>query len=188
MVLESEECLRKLVEKSPVAMLVASGEKQQVILVNEKFTELFGYTLEDVPDVEHWWPLAYPDEKYRDEVRAEWLTKIGISLRTGNEIEAMETAVTCRDGSDRYIKTHFSPIGTGARSLVTFFDVTERRRERQDLSDTERRYRQVLESSRDGFVVVASGQASVKDRGYPFIKKPYTLKGLLRIIGEILGG
>ena len=66
--------IKSLIEHSPVAMLVDAGfgELEQVMLVNKKFTELFGYTQYDIPDITHWWPLAYPDEIYRNTVIVQW--------------------------------------------------------------------------------------------------------------------
>jgi PAS domain-containing protein len=66
MLRESEAQIRQLVESSLIAMLVSSRLEQQVDFVNQQFVELFGYSLVKVPDVPHWWPLAYPDEAYRE--------------------------------------------------------------------------------------------------------------------------
>jgi PAS domain-containing protein len=40
-------------------------------LANDRFVKLFGYSVEDIPGVQHWWPIAYPDESYREGVKAE---------------------------------------------------------------------------------------------------------------------
>ena len=72
----SERYSRELVLRSPVAMVVSRGPERQSELVNHKFTELFGYTIEDVPDEERWWPLAYPHKGYRDVIKAEWQRRV----------------------------------------------------------------------------------------------------------------
>lgn len=46
--LQSEETLRLLIEHAPIAMIVTSGLKQTVEIVNREFTKLFGYTKEEV--------------------------------------------------------------------------------------------------------------------------------------------
>lgn len=152
----SFEQMKMLLERSPVAMLMTAGADQRIVFLNDKFTELFGYTLAEVPDIEHWWPLAYPDEAYRAEVQAEWAWKWEKSARDRKDIEPVEAMVTCRDGSRKYIVFHLSPIESGTKNLVTFFDVTQRRREQLAFSEAERRYRELFESSRDGFVIVDS--------------------------------
>ena len=85
---EKEKYFLQLIENAPIAMTVDSGvdEDEKGIMMNKKFTELFGYTAEDVPDVRQWWPLAYPDEKYREEVREEWVRRVEKAVRTRSEI------------------------------------------------------------------------------------------------------
>jgi PAS domain-containing protein len=50
---ESGEYVRRLIEVSPVASVVSSGTDEGVLFINRKFSELFGYTIEDMLDVEH---------------------------------------------------------------------------------------------------------------------------------------
>jgi PAS domain-containing protein len=64
--LQSEDPLCLLIESAPIAMIVTSGVKQTVEIVNHEFTKLFGYTREDVPDIAHWWRIAYPEENRCD--------------------------------------------------------------------------------------------------------------------------
>lgn len=124
MITDSQEYLRIIVEKSPVAMLVSAGVEQRVSLVNRKFTELFGYTIDDIPDVEHWWTLAYPVEEYRKKIRSGWAALVEKTVGGGGNIEPMRATVACKNGSRRFIEFHFSSIG--ATNLVTFIDLTER--------------------------------------------------------------
>lgn len=124
---QSEADLKALVEHSPIAMLVDVGVDvdEQIVMMNQQFTELFGYTLEDVPDVRHWWPLAYPDEKYREETKAEWIERVEKAIQSHCDIKPMETIVTCKDGSIRYVRISLASIGS--RNIVTFEDLTERK-------------------------------------------------------------
>jgi PAS domain S-box-containing protein len=76
----SEEYSREVVLHSPVAMAVTRGPRREIEAVNIKFTELFGYTIEDVPDEALWWPLAYPDKADREAVKAEWQRRVEKAL------------------------------------------------------------------------------------------------------------
>ncbi|MDP1848318.1 MAG: response regulator, partial [Solirubrobacteraceae bacterium] len=125
---QSEADLMALVEHSPIAMIVDVGVEpdEKFVMMNRKFTELFGYTMEDVPDVHHWWPLAYPDEKYRERLRAEWTRRVEKAVQNHGDIEPMEATVTCKDGSSRYVKASLASIGS--RNIVTLEDLTERKK------------------------------------------------------------
>ena len=39
-----------------------------ITYVNHQFTKLFGYTVEDVPDLKTWHKKAYTDLKYKDRI------------------------------------------------------------------------------------------------------------------------
>jgi formate hydrogenlyase transcriptional activator len=135
----SEERSRRLVHNSSVAMIVSRGLEQKVELMNDKFTALFGYTIEDVPDVAHWWPLAYPDEAYREAVRTEWLARVEKAIRNVTDIEPMEVTVRCKDGSTRHIEAHLSCMGD--TNLVTLIDLSARKRVEEALRQGKERFR-----------------------------------------------
>ncbi|HLN99834.1 MAG TPA: PAS domain S-box protein, partial [Pyrinomonadaceae bacterium] len=135
----SEERSRRIVQSSSVAMIVSRGLEQKVELMNDKFTALFGYTIDDVPDVAHWWPLAYPDEAYRQAVRTEWQARVEKAISNATDIEPMEVTVRCKDGSTRHIEAHHSCMGD--TNLVTLIDLTERKRAEEALGGSEERLR-----------------------------------------------
>lgn len=128
---ESEAELAGIVEHSPIAMLVTAGADNQVKVMNRRFTALFGYTIEDVHDVAHWWILAYPNEQYRKKIAVEWQKRVETGMKGSGEIEPMEATVTCRDGSIRYSRFTFASIGS--RHIVTFDDFTARKAAEEEL-------------------------------------------------------
>jgi PAS domain S-box-containing protein len=151
---QSEADLRTLVEHSPVAMLVDTGvdENEHIVLMNRKFSGLFGYTLEDVPDVCRWWMLAYPNEKYREKVKAEWTARVEKAIQRHDDIEPMEVTVACKDGSNRYVRISLASIGS--RNIITFEDFTERKQMEKKLLKSEIKFRTVYQSSSDAIMLL----------------------------------
>lgn len=135
----AEERCRQLLRSSSVALVVRHGVGEDVEIVNDSFTQLFGYTLEDMPDISHWWPLAYPDETYREAIKADWQRRVATAMTNRTEIEPMEAKVRGKDGSERYIEFHFSSVGD--TNLVCFVDLTERKRAEESLCRSEERFR-----------------------------------------------
>ena len=65
---QKEALFNRLVEKSPIAMALLEGSPPKMKYTNHMFAGLFGYSVDDIPDIAHWWSLAYPDKDYRKQV------------------------------------------------------------------------------------------------------------------------
>jgi len=128
---EAEEVLRTekekfeiLVEESPLAVSLI-GQDGGYRYINPEFVEIFGYTLEDVPNGQAWFPRAYPDPAYRHEVISAWIGDMSTS-KTG-ESRPRVFDVTCKDGSEKVI--HFRPVTMhNGDQLVIYEDISEQRR------------------------------------------------------------
>ena len=129
---ESEEKFRKLVQKTPLPLAFAN-RKGDVGYINDRFTEIFGYTREDLPTIEQWWLLAYPEESYRQWAREKWEGAVGRSIQNGKDIEAGEYRITCKNGEERIVVT--SGILLEENCLATFTDITERLRQERLLKN-----------------------------------------------------
>lgn len=144
----SRENFKQLIEQSPLATVVASlRENNKIEMLNRRFIEMFGYTAKDLPDLEHWWPLAYPDPAYRAEVRKKWSARVKDVIADHGSIEPMTAIVTCKDGSQRHIEFHNSSIGEN--SLTTFIDITERKKVEEILARTAREWSAAMDASDD---------------------------------------
>ena len=121
---ESEAKLQAILDSSPVP-IAWTDDSGRVEYINRKVTELFGYTLEDVPTVERWYAVAYPNENYREAVVKAWTQATNIAKQTGCPIPSFEVTVACKDGTQRDVSVAGSLIGE--RQLVMFADLTERK-------------------------------------------------------------
>lgn len=119
---ESEARLQAILDLSPIG--IGWTRDGKVEYVNRKFTEMFGYCLEDIPTQEVWYRLAYPDEAFRLEVVGPWQREVDAARQAGTTPPTLEAAVTCKDGSTRYVI--ISVAWSGDRRLVNFSDITER--------------------------------------------------------------
>lgn len=134
---ESEKKFKVMTDTSPLAIYMSTGVEQKAEYVNPRFTELFGYTLEEVPTVAQWWPLAYPDETYRRQVSEEWQRRVERAIKTSSAIEPMEVVVTCKDGSKKNISWGY--ISSGTQNWAFGLDLTERTQAEDALREKEER-------------------------------------------------
>ena len=126
---QGQQYLRQLMDESPLPMLMLLEDR--VDFINHRFTETLGYTLDDIPDAAHWWPLAYPDPDYRRQVRENWDRRVEEARQHGTAVTPAEVTVVSRNGEHRIFDIRLTTIGE--RSLVVFVDLTEHRRTEQEL-------------------------------------------------------
>ena len=121
---ESESRFRLLAETAPVGVII-SDQAQNTVYISQKCADLFGYTLEDIPNIETWFALAYPDEALRNRARREWRDEVDIAKATLSEIRPMEYPVTCKNGRVREIEFRMST--NGDLDFIVLTDITQRK-------------------------------------------------------------
>lgn len=119
----AEEERRQILNNLPIPVVISEGPEERVILVNDAFEELFGYTMAEMPDAAHWFELAYPDREYRNKTAQEWRDRIAEAERSGNPVGPMTVDAVAADGSVHtvVVRSHL----LGGKKLNTFTDLTE---------------------------------------------------------------
>jgi two-component system, cell cycle sensor histidine kinase and response regulator CckA len=151
--LKAEEALdfekrrfQTLCEQAPFGMILVNSDLS-FDYVNPKFTELLGYSLEDVPTGSIWFRYAYPDEEYRREVVSTWIEDLKHAAPV--QVRPRNFTVRCKDGSDKTICFRAVQLQTG-QSVLTCEDITGRIRSEGALEQSEDLYRTLVEESFDG--------------------------------------
>ncbi|MFX0051677.1 MAG: PAS domain S-box protein [Candidatus Hermodarchaeota archaeon] len=135
--MKSQERFKEVLARSPVGMAISSLDGD-ITYLNNKFIEITGYTLEDIPTFDHWWPLAYPDEEYRKQVAKSWFEAVKQARVTGSDIDPQQWKVTCKDGSVKDIEFHTTPIGNISISILV--DITEKKHAEVSLKESRERF------------------------------------------------
>lgn len=144
---ESESIFRAMAETMPLAIYVSTGQQQTGLYINRAFVGLFGYRLEEVPSISEWWPLAYPDDAYRQQISGEWQGKVARAMESASDIEPMETVVTCKDGSKKNILWGF--ITLGEKNYAFGLDLTLRKQ----AEASTRKLAQVVEQAGESILI-----------------------------------
>jgi PAS domain S-box-containing protein len=150
---KSDQRYTNLVIHAPIGLSTITRDGKYEY-VNPKFTEIFGYTLEDIPTREHWLEKAYPDPQYRQEVLASW-KEDSTAAKAGNAPPRVFT-VTCKDGSLKEIL--FKRVAlTDESDLVTYEDVTALKKTEEALRESENKFRGLVEHSIVGVYLIQDG-------------------------------
>lgn len=113
--------LEDILNSSPVAIGWSDADGN-VEYINQQFTQTFGYTIDEVPTVQRWYELAYPDEHYRKTVIIPWFEHSKRNRDNAKRVDNLEVNIVCKNGSTRRVLLHVT--WAGSKRLVNFSDIT----------------------------------------------------------------
>lgn len=118
----------ELLDRLPSAVATYDYKTGDVLMLNQRFTEQFGYVLGDMPNIRMWWHQMFIDPETSEEIKDHW-----DRLQTGEIIVPVEGdpdaaplevrgRVRCKDGIDKYVELRI--IFMGRIMAATFTDIT----------------------------------------------------------------
>ena len=146
----SEARFQNILNASPVPYAL-NNDDNSIIYLNEAFMSAFGYQLNDIPNLDEWWPKAYPDEKYRQYVTTTWAKHLEDSKVNNKPFEPLEINIQCKDGTTRTVLASAAPL-TGQYEnihLVILYDITERKIAEEKLKEAVNLLENIVNSTPD---------------------------------------
>ncbi|MBD2188462.1 PAS domain S-box protein [Pseudanabaena mucicola] len=120
---ESEAKLRRAIDDAPLPIILHT-EDDQVLQLNKAWTNLTGYTIEDIPTITEWARQAYGENYQEIKTQIDKVYQIEQATHDG------QYALRTKDGSVRIWDFSASPLGTlddGRMMIITMaMDVTKR--------------------------------------------------------------
>ena len=117
------EKFRFLIEELPFAVSFIDQDNRYKY-INPRFIEIFGYTLEDIPDGRQWFKKAYPDVEYRRKVIPSWINDLENS-KVG-KTRSRSFNVRCKNGLEKVI--HFRSVTMeNGEQFVLYEDISEQK-------------------------------------------------------------
>jgi PAS domain S-box-containing protein len=157
--MEREAKLLAVLDSIPFPVAVADLNDEKISYWSRKAVELFGHTASTVVE---WYENAYPDPCYRQSVIERWKPFLEIARNSKSAVNTGEYRVTCSDGSEKICEIHAALISDSL--IVTFNDITERKRAEEVIIRSEKRYRHLVdflpialfEIDKDGTLIFAN--------------------------------
>ncbi|MDQ7783480.1 MAG: PAS domain-containing protein [Desulfomonilaceae bacterium] len=149
---------------APLGMVIISKEGS-FEYVNPKFTQMFGYALDEVPDGKTWFRKAYPDDRYRHEVIRTWL---GVATDSDKgELTSKIFTVKCKNGELKTV--HFRPVQLeSGQYLMTCEDITELTKAAEALRLEKAKFQVLAENLPLGVVLIS------EDGTYEYVNPKFT--------------
>jgi len=130
----NEAKYRAIIDATPIP-LALDDAKGNITYLNQAFIQKFGYTLDEIPTLDDWWPRAYPDLKYRQWVIESWYEHMAEAQRSKENFIPLELNIRCKDGRVRTVMVGAASLENGFDSthLVVLYDITARKQAEVDL-------------------------------------------------------
>ena len=121
---QNEQRLRSVMNASPVGISWMNMETREIEYINKRFTDMFGYVLEEIPTIDRWFELARSDGQPHPDM---------IEFNADPELkEPREIKVTCKSGEVRDVQ--IMTCLTGNFLVATFVDITDQKKAYKELS------------------------------------------------------
>ncbi len=141
--------LMVLTENAPFGMVVID-KNGNYRYINSKFTELFGYAPDDIPNGREWFKRAFRDPEKRHDAILTWKNDFKEAMPGEKRPRTFE--ITCKDGEEKIV--HFVPVMLENNEyLMTVEDITERKIAENALQQSEERFRTVASSAVDAIII-----------------------------------
>lgn len=175
---ENEAKFYAIINSSPVPTAV-HDEHRNITYLNKAFTQLFGYTVADIPTLADWRCQAYPDSEYRQWVATTWDRNLEKAAREKTDFEPFGLIIRCKDGSQRSVIATTASLESPAftqNHRVTLFDTTVRKNLETQLIENHK-FLEDLSNNIPGFIY----QFQLFPDGHSRV--PFASKGMIKILG-----
>lgn len=130
----------------PLGIVIVNRD-QDIEYLNPKFTEMFGYSLKDLPGMKAWYERAYPDKVVRDRMNLSWKQEL---LRSSAPGSIRQEASTVRNRKGVEISVHLRITQMeNERRMLLYEDITDRVRAEVLMLDGWNIYRNLVETVLD---------------------------------------
>lgn len=128
---KSEIRLKRIIDLSPIPIIVEDFEGNLNIL-NDQFKAVFGYTLNDIPNADKWYQLAYPNPEYRKKHKQIWDKQIKLAIENNTVMEPIEAIVRCKQGVNKVVQIQSSTMDNNIVTMIN--DLTKVKTLEKDIS------------------------------------------------------
>ena len=129
---ESEGKLRSTLDATPFPVAIVDSQGDKIFYWSQSALALFGYTASTVAE---WYQTAYPDAESKRQALENWESFLEEARQSRVPVNTGEYRITCKDGSVCICEIYATFLPDNL--IVTFNDITQRRRAELELQARE---------------------------------------------------
>lgn len=116
--LEQKNLLDLFFALTPIGAVIVSQENE-VLYINNEFTNITGYHIDEIRTPDKWFTAFYPDPDYRNDLIEKW------EADKSEPQKSRQLLICCKDGNYKSIDCRVAFLEDGS-SLMTMADITKR--------------------------------------------------------------
>lgn len=152
----SEHRFSEIFDASPSPLQLMNVKTGKMLGLNRAFQLWLGYTLNDIPNEQAWFELAYPTQELQTQLRAAWTQSIANARRDHRAQNSPEFSIQAKDGSMRVCTGSMTLVGDEA--IIAWTDLSDIRAKERELIASEKHFRNMIEQSVAGIYVRRNGR------------------------------
>ncbi|MCX8111399.1 MAG: PAS domain S-box protein, partial [Syntrophorhabdaceae bacterium] len=160
--------INSFIQKLPTAIIMAD-KRGKILFCNNIFTEMLGYNLDEIPDLDTWFKKSLSDLDYAKITH--YLKSIDLKASLENQY-SYELKIICKDGSIKYVLQ--SGVYVVNRKIFIYHDLTDHKKQEELLKKNEAMLRSIFASVPLGILLtknaipIWSSESIKKLTGYTF--------------------
>jgi len=141
--------IEKTLENLPIGVAINTIDDGEVTLMNEQFTNIYGWPREILKDVDSFFEHVYQDEEYRAMIKERVMT----DMQSGNpeQMQWKRIPVTTQDGKERIVNNRAIPLYDQNLMISIVVDVTEQHELEEELKLQNRKLEEAQEIAQMGY-------------------------------------
>jgi signal transduction histidine kinase len=117
---------------SPLIMVQRQEGLRRVIFVNKQFQQQIGYSVAEIPILEAWYRVAYPNDDLRASLMMDMLQNLHFESTEEGYHWEIKRKIYCKDSVERWFQVKIGPW-KGDLELMLFNNIDELERKNQEL-------------------------------------------------------
>jgi PAS domain S-box-containing protein len=119
---QQERYFAQVIENMPLAVMLV-GVDENIISINKAFNRVFGYNLQELPDLKTWYQFAFPDDKTRSFQEKEW-NNILMNGQDSQKNTSLNIKIRSKSRVYKEVETWMTVLDD--RIVIIYNDVTEK--------------------------------------------------------------